>query len=69
MGVEQVRLVLQTPRRKVDSLSSMNNWINITSNPKRSIRSVILDPGVKEMLLDDAREFLVSQPWYSARGW
>lgn len=68
MGVEQVRLVLQTPRRKVDSLSSMNNWINITSNPKRSIRSVILDPGVKEMLLDDAREFLVSQPWYSARG-
>lgn len=69
MGIEQVRTDLKTSGDNVDVLTSLNNWINITSNPKRSIHSVILDPGVKEMLLEDAREFLVSQPWYAARGW
>lgn len=69
MGIEQVRTDLNILGENVDPLNSLNNWINITSNPKRSIHSVILDPGVKEMLLEDAREFLVSQPWYAARGW
>ena len=43
-------------------------WVNITSNPKRDIRTVILEPGMKEGLLDDAREFLNSRSWYAARG-
>ena len=55
-------------RKDSDSLTSRNSWLNITSNPKRDMRTVILDPGTKERLLDDAREFLDSQPWYAARG-
>lgn len=30
--------------------------------------SIILDPGVKELLLKDARDFLESKAWYSERG-
>lgn len=32
------------------------------------MRSVVLDPGVKELILDDARDFLDSKNWYSERG-
>lgn len=30
--------------------------------------SIVLDPGVKEMLLDDTRDFLRSEKWYADRG-
>ncbi|KAF9552915.1 hypothetical protein CPC08DRAFT_788825 [Agrocybe pediades] len=30
--------------------------------------SIMLDPGVKEMLLDNARDFLASKKWYADRG-
>lgn len=30
--------------------------------------SIILDPGVAELLVDDARDFLQSRAWYAARG-
>ncbi|KAF9074728.1 P-loop containing nucleoside triphosphate hydrolase protein [Rhodocollybia butyracea] len=45
-----------------------NGWKHVASRAKRSITSIILDPGVKEMLLKDARVFLVSKSWYSERG-
>jgi chaperone BCS1 len=32
------------------------------------MRSIILDPGVKDLLLEDARDFLDSKDWYNSRG-
>ena len=45
-----------------------NEWRHIASHPKRPLKSIILDSGVKEDLLDDAHEFLDSKKWYSERG-
>ncbi|KAF7308897.1 Mitochondrial chaperone BCS1 [Mycena kentingensis (nom. inval.)] len=45
-----------------------NSWRHVASRPKRNIGSIILDPGVAELLVDDARDFLDSKPWYAARG-
>ena len=40
----------------------------MTNRPKRPLSSIILDPGVKEMLIRDARDFLNSWRWYAERG-
>jgi chaperone BCS1 len=45
-----------------------NHWRQIASRPKRPLRSIVLDDGIKELLLDDARDFLDSKCWYSDRG-
>ncbi|KAH9479347.1 putative mitochondrial chaperone BCS1-A [Psilocybe cubensis] len=45
-----------------------NNWNHIASRPKRPLTSIVLDPGVKDLLIDDARDFMASKSWYSARG-
>ncbi|KAG9047449.1 hypothetical protein FS837_002212 [Tulasnella sp. UAMH 9824] len=45
-----------------------NNWRWSGSRPKRPLSSIILEPGVKEMLIDDAKDFLTSEDWYAARG-
>ncbi|KAJ3931023.1 MAG: P-loop containing nucleoside triphosphate hydrolase protein [Lentinula lateritia] len=45
-----------------------NCWTHVASRAKRSMTSIILDPGVKELLLKDARDFLESKAWYSERG-
>lgn len=47
---------------------SQNEWRFVASRPKRNIDSIVLDPGIKELLLDDAKDFMDSKPWYSARG-
>ncbi|KAL0570750.1 hypothetical protein V5O48_011216 [Marasmius crinis-equi] len=45
-----------------------NNWKHVACRPKRSMRSIILDPGTKDKLLEDARDFLESKAWYAERG-
>lgn len=45
-----------------------NNWRHIASRPKRPLTSIVLDPGIKDLLHDDARDFLKSKSWYAARG-
>ncbi|KAJ7625467.1 BCS1 N terminal-domain-containing protein [Roridomyces roridus] len=47
---------------------SNNSWRHVASRPKRNINSIILDPGISELLVDDARDFLESKAWYAARG-
>ncbi|KAH0582998.1 hypothetical protein H2248_010889 [Termitomyces sp. 'cryptogamus'] len=44
------------------------DWRHAATRPKRPLHSIVLDPGIKDMLIDDARDFLGSKPWYSARG-
>ncbi|KAF8892221.1 hypothetical protein BD779DRAFT_1670549 [Infundibulicybe gibba] len=37
--------------------SDSDSWHLMTTRPKRPLRSIILDPGVKDLLLDDAHDF------------
>ena len=46
----------------------MNSWRHIASRQKRPLNSIILDPGIKDLLINDARDFLGSKSWYAARG-
>ncbi|KAF8066757.1 P-loop containing nucleoside triphosphate hydrolase protein [Lyophyllum atratum] len=48
--------------------NSSNQWNHVACRAKRSMRSIILDPGIKDVLLDDARDFLRSKAWYAERG-
>ncbi|PPQ68406.1 hypothetical protein CVT26_006077 [Gymnopilus dilepis] len=45
-----------------------NSWRHIASRPKRPLNSIVLDPGIKDLLIEDARDFLASKSWYAARG-
>ncbi|KAG6331890.1 hypothetical protein ID866_7196, partial [Astraeus odoratus] len=45
-----------------------NCWKPLAKRPKRPLSSIILDPGVQELLLGDAKDFLESKPWYQERG-
>lgn len=45
-----------------------DNWRHVACRAKRPMRSIILDPGVKDLLLDDARDFMNSKQWYADRG-
>ncbi|THH15227.1 hypothetical protein EW146_g5210 [Bondarzewia mesenterica] len=45
-----------------------SDWRHIASRPKRPLKSIILDAGVKELILNDAKDFLKSKQWYADRG-
>ena len=45
-----------------------NEWRFVASRPKRPLCSIILDDGIREKILDDARDFLNSRKWYAERG-
>ncbi|KAG6328815.1 hypothetical protein ID866_10274, partial [Astraeus odoratus] len=45
-----------------------NHWRCLAKRPKRPLSSIILDPGVQELLLQDAKDFLENRPWYQERG-
>ena len=50
------------------SSNNKNEWRLIASRPKRPLNSIVLDVGIKERILDDARDFLNSKKWYGERG-
>lgn len=45
-----------------------SSWRWTDSRTKRPLSSIVLNKGVKEMLLDDAKDFLKSEKWYATRG-
>ncbi|KZP26468.1 P-loop containing nucleoside triphosphate hydrolase protein [Athelia psychrophila] len=47
---------------------SHGGWRWTDSRHKRPISSIVLNPGVKEMLLNDTKDFLKSEKWYADRG-
>ncbi|KIM90394.1 hypothetical protein PILCRDRAFT_181783 [Piloderma croceum F 1598] len=49
-------------------ISDSNNWRHVASRPKRPLRSIVLDPGIKDLLIEDAKDFLASKTWYAERG-
>jgi chaperone BCS1 len=50
------------------SESFSSEWRRVASRPKRPLNSIVLDEGVKELVLEDARDFLKSKKWYADRG-
>ncbi|KAI0314189.1 P-loop containing nucleoside triphosphate hydrolase protein [Amylostereum chailletii] len=47
---------------------SYGSWRWTDSRHKRPISSIVLNPGVKEMLVSDTKDFLKSEKWYADRG-
>ncbi|KAF5346690.1 hypothetical protein D9756_010360 [Leucocoprinus leucothites] len=47
---------------------SHGSWRWTDSRHKRPMGSIVLNPGVKEMLLEDTKDFLRSEQWYADRG-
>ncbi|KAF9517144.1 hypothetical protein BS47DRAFT_1340173 [Hydnum rufescens UP504] len=45
-----------------------NNWYYAGSRPKRSMDSVVIPADVKELLIEDAKDFMMSESWYGQRG-
>ncbi|KAI0743670.1 P-loop containing nucleoside triphosphate hydrolase protein [Daedaleopsis nitida] len=43
-------------------------WRWTDSRHKRPMSSIVLNPGVKEMLMSDTKDFLKSEKWYADRG-
>lgn len=50
------------------SSNTKNEWRLVASRPKRPLSSIVLDIGIKERILDDAKDFLNSKTWYMKRG-
>lgn len=48
--------------------TSYGGWRFNGSRQKRPMSSIVLEPGVKEMLLADCKDFLNSEEWYAERG-
>ncbi|KAM5536643.1 hypothetical protein V8D89_009738 [Ganoderma adspersum] len=46
----------------------IEDWSRVATQQKRPMSSVILDPGVIELVLEDAKDFLNSRKWYADRG-
>ena len=51
-----------------ESIHRSGGWQHLSSRPKRPLRSIVLDPGLKDLLLEDAKDFLDSKSWYADRG-
>lgn len=47
---------------------SYGSWRYTDSRHKRPLSSIVLNTGVKEMLVADAKDFLKSEKWYADRG-
>ncbi|KIY51107.1 P-loop containing nucleoside triphosphate hydrolase protein [Fistulina hepatica ATCC 64428] len=45
-----------------------NGWRWSDSRHKRPMSSIVLSPGLKEMLVEDTKDFLRSEKWYADRG-
>lgn len=49
-------------------VSRYGSWRWNGARQKRPMSSIVLEPGVKDMLLADCRDFLCSEEWYAERG-
>ncbi|KAG2137620.1 P-loop containing nucleoside triphosphate hydrolase protein [Suillus bovinus] len=47
---------------------STNCWRELATRRKRPLDSIILDPGIRELVVEDAQDFLDSKRWYAERG-
>ncbi|KAI9323306.1 hypothetical protein BX666DRAFT_1846765 [Dichotomocladium elegans] len=70
-------LVLDAQRKFIDrdlsrtvvyAADQYGAWRRTRSRPKRPLSTIVIPPNVKSQLVEDAKEFLVSEQWYSNRG-
>ncbi|KAG9313108.1 P-loop containing nucleoside triphosphate hydrolase protein [Chiua virens] len=45
-----------------------NGWRELATRPKRPLNSIILDPGITDLVVEDVQDFLQSKEWYAERG-
>ncbi|KAG9103524.1 hypothetical protein FRC07_009972, partial [Ceratobasidium sp. 392] len=45
-----------------------NCWHRSASRSKRPMSSIVLDPEIKDMIMEDAKDFMSSESWYADRG-
>ncbi|KIM34089.1 hypothetical protein M408DRAFT_90304 [Serendipita vermifera MAFF 305830] len=71
------RLVLEAKKQyEADSIHRINifladqhgYWRYNGSRQKRPLSSIVLEPGVKDMIVADCKDFLRSEDWYAERG-
>ncbi|KAG0244817.1 hypothetical protein BGW41_006375 [Actinomortierella wolfii] len=43
-------------------------WRRTKSRPKRPLDTIVMDPKLKQYIVDDAKEFFASESWYAERG-
>ncbi|KAF9972068.1 hypothetical protein BGZ73_004885 [Actinomortierella ambigua] len=43
-------------------------WRRTKSRPKRPLNTIVMDPKLKNYIVDDAKEFFASESWYAERG-
>ncbi|KAI9032894.1 mitochondrial chaperone BCS1 [Phycomyces nitens] len=55
-------------RTVVFAADGYGNWRRTRSRPKRPLSTIVIPPYLKTKLVQDAKEFLVSEKWYSDRG-
>ncbi|KAH8809473.1 P-loop containing nucleoside triphosphate hydrolase protein [Flagelloscypha sp. PMI_526] len=55
-------------KTSIYALDRQDEWHILSAYDKRSLSSIVLDPGTKELLLDDAKDFLANKDWYRRRG-
>ncbi|KAI0773333.1 P-loop containing nucleoside triphosphate hydrolase protein [Trametes elegans] len=49
-------------------VSDGDYWKRVATLHRRPMNSIILDPGMADLVLNDARDFLASRSWYAERG-
>ncbi|TPX71176.1 hypothetical protein SpCBS45565_g01370 [Spizellomyces sp. 'palustris'] len=55
-------------RTVIYAADQYGNWRRIRSRPIRHLSTIVLDEGIKELVLKDVTEFLASERWYADRG-
>ncbi|HEV7737687.1 MAG TPA: AAA family ATPase, partial [Chlamydiales bacterium] len=66
LGMLSFILLKVATNRKQFSLVA--EWRHAFSRLKRPISSIILDPEIKQKILDDCRDFMENEEWYADRG-
>ncbi|KAI9464729.1 P-loop containing nucleoside triphosphate hydrolase protein [Boletus coccyginus] len=51
-----------------DRFHTLNGWRELATRPKRPLNSIILDPGITDLVVEDVQDFLSSKEWYTERG-
>ncbi|KND00362.1 uncharacterized protein SPPG_04686 [Spizellomyces punctatus DAOM BR117] len=67
---ESQRLFIEKDRCRtvIYAADQYGNWRRIRSRPIRHLSTIVLDEGIKELVLKDVKEFLASEKWYADRG-
>lgn len=55
-------------RVSIYTCDQYNCWHRSASRAKRPMQSIVLDPMIKDRILEDAKDFMASENWYSERG-